>query len=111
VLRQLKIKTGAVKRLVKEREVDLREVDEQRVRIEQMHGKEGVDDADIRKQNEVLEEALRMIPYTERRIRTAVQDLDGLVQATKEDGRAAKELDDADAAISAARRVVPTATD
>ncbi|KAJ2818766.1 hypothetical protein IWW50_005700, partial [Coemansia erecta] len=58
ILRSLKIKTGAVKRLVREREVYLLEVDQQRDRIERLHLKENVEGADIRKQNEVLEETL-----------------------------------------------------
>ncbi|KAJ2715022.1 hypothetical protein H4R19_001426 [Coemansia spiralis] len=111
VLRQLKIKTSAVKRLVKERGVDLLDVDKQRARIEALRAKEGVDDADIRKQNEVLEEALQMIPYTERRIKSAAEELYGIVQAEKEAGHAAPELDEADAAVGAARDVVPLSSD
>ncbi|KAJ2776049.1 hypothetical protein H4R18_005890 [Coemansia javaensis] len=111
VLRSLKIKTGAVKRLVREREVYLGEVDEQHERIEKLRAREGVDDADIRKQNEVLEETLQMIPHMERRIRDAARDLENLVLATREGSHhhSAAELADADAAICAARSVVPAA--
>ncbi|KAJ2156446.1 hypothetical protein GGF46_005180 [Coemansia sp. RSA 552] len=109
--RTLKIKTGAVKRLIKDREVYLREVDEQQARIAALRLKEGVEDADIRKQNEVLEETLQMIPHMERRIREAMQDLANLV-ASLADGAAQgqpDELRSAQEAIAAAQDAIPAA--
>ncbi|KAJ2849876.1 hypothetical protein IWW36_002319 [Coemansia brasiliensis] len=107
ILKSLKIKTGAVKRLVREREVYILEVDQQRDRIDKLRQKEGVDDADIRKQNEVLEETLQMIPYMERRIREAMQDLENLVLAAKKDGTEVPELTDAGDAVAAAKKALP----
>ncbi|KAJ2302395.1 hypothetical protein H4R23_006944 [Coemansia sp. Cherry 401B] len=108
ILRSLKIKTGAVKRLVREREVYLLEVEQQKDRIDALRQKDGVEDADIRKQNEVLEETLQMIPYMERRIREAMQDLENLVLASKTDSTAGvAELTDAGQAVAAAKLVLP----
>ncbi|KAI9474407.1 hypothetical protein LPJ78_004806 [Coemansia sp. RSA 989] len=107
ILKSLKIKTGAVKRLVREREVYILEVEQQRDRIDKLHQKEGIDDADIRKQNEVLEETLQMIPYMERRIREAMQDLENLVLAAKKDGAEVPELTDASDAVTAAKQALP----
>ncbi|KAJ1762006.1 hypothetical protein LPJ58_000855 [Coemansia sp. RSA 1591] len=108
ILRSLKIKTGAVKRLVREREVYILELDKQRERIETLRNKEGVEGADIRKQNEVLEETLQMIPYMERRIREAMQDLENLVIASKKDDTlVVSELCDADEAIASAKQALP----
>ncbi|KAJ2448151.1 hypothetical protein EV183_005577 [Coemansia sp. RSA 2336] len=107
ILKSLKIKTGAVKRLVREREVYILEVEQQRDRIDKLHQKEGIDDADIRKQNEVLEETLQMVPYMERRIREAMQDLENLVLAAKKDGAEVPELTDASDAVTAAKQALP----
>ncbi|KAJ2396481.1 hypothetical protein GGF41_008597, partial [Coemansia sp. RSA 2531] len=72
---QLKIKTGAVKRLVKEREIYVKEIADQQVRVEEYHqravnetdaNKRKTYDADLRKQNEVLEETVQMVPHMER---------------------------------------------
>ncbi|KAJ2802164.1 hypothetical protein H4R21_002517 [Coemansia helicoidea] len=107
VLRQLKIKTGAVKRLIREHELDLHDVEKQRTRIAELRAKEGVDGADIRKQNEVLEEALQMIPFTEGRLKKAAEELNGIVQAEEKAGNKAPELDDAKKAVLEAHAIVP----
>ncbi|KAJ2440155.1 hypothetical protein GGF42_007722 [Coemansia sp. RSA 2424] len=118
---QLKIKTGAVKRLVKERSVYVQEIASQQVRVEEYRqraanetdpNKQKVCDADVRKQNEVLEETVQMVPHMERRIRDAMQDLENLVLATQD--RLGGGDDDLEAlasareAIAAAASVVPT---
>lgn len=56
-IRTLKIKTGIVKRLAKEKIVYEKEADDQRTRIERFKT-EGKDEYDIRKQEEVLQVSL-----------------------------------------------------
>lgn len=56
-IRTLKIKTGIVKRLSKEKIVYEKEADDQRTRIERFKT-EGKDEYDIRKQEEVLQVSL-----------------------------------------------------
>ncbi|KAJ1884511.1 hypothetical protein IW146_007085 [Coemansia sp. RSA 922] len=112
---QLKIKTGAVKRLVKEREIYVKEIADQQVRVEEYHqravnetdaNKRKTYDADLRKQNEVLEETVQMVPHMERRIRDAMQDLENLVLAMQDSIEDVEALDSAREAIAAAADVV-----
>lgn len=65
-LRQIKIKTGVVKRLTKEKSVYGKEVDQQKLRIEKLRA-EGKDEYVMRKEHEILQEALMMIPDSHRR--------------------------------------------
>ncbi|KAJ1892702.1 hypothetical protein GGI16_006937 [Coemansia sp. S142-1] len=112
---QLKIKTGAVKRLVKEREIYVKEIADQQVRVEEYRqravsetdaNKRKTYDADLRKQNEVLEETVQMVPHMERRIRDAMQDLENLVLAMHESIEDVEALASAKEAIAAAADVV-----
>ncbi|KAJ1662275.1 hypothetical protein IW140_006050 [Coemansia sp. RSA 1813] len=109
VLRSLKIKTGAVKRLVKEREVYFFEADKQRERIEKLRLKEGVHEADIRKQKEVLEETLEMIPHMERHIRKAMEDLDNIVSSLTTEENETQEITDTRDAIQSAKEALKEA--
>lgn len=65
-LRQLTIKTGVVKRLTKERIVTEREVQTERNRLDKFKN-DGADEHIIKKQEEVINECLMMIPDTLRR--------------------------------------------
>lgn len=65
-LRQLFIKTGVVKRLTKEKIVYEKEAEQQRNRITKLT-KEGQDEYVLRKQEEVLQECLMMVPDCQRR--------------------------------------------
>ncbi|KAJ2256668.1 hypothetical protein GGI13_001118 [Coemansia sp. RSA 455] len=112
---QLKIKTGAVKRLVKEREIYVKEIADQHERVEEYRqravnetdtNKRKTYDADLRKQNEVLEETVQMVPHMERRIRDAMQDLENLVLAMHDSIEDVEALDSAKEAIAAAADVV-----
>ncbi|KAI8319253.1 tubulin binding cofactor A [Martensiomyces pterosporus] len=106
VLRQLKIKAGAVKRLVKDKQGYLVEAEEQRRRIEELRQSDA-HPTDIRKQNEVLEESLMMIPDTERRIRAAMQDLENLANSGDPALANTPELNDALEAIVSAKAALP----
>jgi tubulin-specific chaperone A len=65
-IRQITIKTGVVKRLTKEKIVYEREAENQRNRIEKLKADNG-DEHMIRKQEEVLQESLMMVPDCQRR--------------------------------------------
>ena len=65
-LRQLSIKTGVVKRLTKERTVYEKEVLTERKRLEKFKG-EGADEHVLKKQEEVIQECLMMLPDSLRR--------------------------------------------
>lgn len=65
-LRQITIKTGVVKRIAKERSVCDKEAEIERKRLSRFES-EGRDSHDLRKQEEVIQEALMMIPETQKR--------------------------------------------
>jgi len=73
-LRQLKINTGVLKRLGKERAMNFTELAQQQARIDK-YKQEGRDEYDIKKQYEVLDECKMMIPHTQQRLETARKEL------------------------------------
>ncbi|XP_077989117.1 tubulin-specific chaperone A-like [Glandiceps talaboti] len=82
-IRQLKIKTGVVKRLGKERSMYEKEVVDQQEKINKMEA-DGKDEYDIRKQKEVLQESKIMIPDCTRRLKTAHSELQTMLENEKE---------------------------
>lgn len=73
-IRTLKIKTGVVKRLAKEKVTYEKEATEQRQRIQKLK-EQDKDGYDIRKQEEVLQESLMMVPDCQRRLAKAFEEL------------------------------------
>lgn len=71
----LEIKQNVVKRLTKELSVYKLEAEQQKARIDKMVSN-GADSYDIKKQYEVLDECLAMIPDTEKRLKNAEKDLE-----------------------------------
>lgn len=65
-LRQIKIKTGVLRRITKEKVLYKKELDQQKVRIEKLRG-EGKDEYVLRKEEEILQETMMMIPDSQRR--------------------------------------------
>lgn len=65
-LRQITIKTGVVKRLTKEKTVCEKEIDQQKVRMERLKA-EGKDEHVMKKEEEILQETLMMVPDAHRR--------------------------------------------
>lgn len=72
--KQLKIQTGVVKRIIKEKLMYEKEVVQTENRIQKMKD-EGRDEYDIRKMGEVLAESKMMGPDCIKRLSTAVEDL------------------------------------
>lgn len=65
-IRQITIKTGVVKRLTKEKTVYEKEIDQQKARIVRLRN-EGKDDHVMKKEDEILQEAMMMVPDSHRR--------------------------------------------
>lgn len=65
-IRQIKIKTGVVKRIAKEKSLYEKEAEQQKNKVQKLKD-EGQDEHDIRKQEEVLQESLMMVPDCQRR--------------------------------------------
>ncbi|KAK9719350.1 hypothetical protein K7432_004855 [Basidiobolus ranarum] len=76
--RHLEIQTGVVKRIYKEGLYYVKEKDQQQAKIDKMVANDA-DIYDIRKQREVLDETLRMIPDGKKRLAAAYQELQTLV--------------------------------
>lgn len=72
--KQLKIKTGIVKRITREFESYEKEVAKDKERIAKLRDG-GSDDHTIKKQEDVLQETLSMLPNTRKRLQDAVEDL------------------------------------
>ncbi|XP_054160087.1 tubulin-specific chaperone A-like [Oppia nitens] len=81
-LNQMRIKTGILKRVTKEKTVYEKEVDNERKRLETMKS-QNKDDYEIRKQEEVINESLMMLPDTMTRIQQAFNDLNNIIQETQ----------------------------
>ncbi|KAI9315887.1 tubulin binding cofactor A [Dichotomocladium elegans] len=73
-VRELKIKTNVVKRIAKEGVAYEKEAEAQQKRIDKLIA-DNADEADVRKQKEVLDETLMMIPDVKKRLAAAIKDL------------------------------------
>ncbi|XP_018412777.1 PREDICTED: tubulin-specific chaperone A [Nanorana parkeri] len=82
-LRQMKIKTGVVKRLSKEKCMYEKEAKQQEEKVERMKT-EGGDEYVIKKQIEVLQESRMMVPDCQRRLEAAYTDLVQILENEKE---------------------------
>ncbi|XP_056632963.1 tubulin-specific chaperone A isoform X2 [Diorhabda carinulata] len=82
-IRTIKIKSGVVKRLAKEKIVYEREAEAQKVRIEKLK-EQGKDEYELKKQDEVLNESLMMIPDCQRRLLVAYEDLKNILETEKD---------------------------
>ncbi|XP_077318713.1 tubulin-specific chaperone A [Lithobates pipiens] len=82
-LRQIKIKTGVVKRLFKDKVMYEKEAKQQEEKVERMKTS-GEDEYVLKKQNEVLQESRMMIPDCSRRLEAASTDLAQILENEKE---------------------------
>ena len=73
-IKQIKIKTGVVKRLAKEKVMYEKEAQKEKAKLEKMQAS-GDDSYMIRKQEEVIKESMFMIPDTLKRFQVAHNEL------------------------------------
>ncbi|RKP14340.1 tubulin binding cofactor A [Piptocephalis cylindrospora] len=95
-LREIKIKAGATKRLHKEHASYFKEAEHQKARIQRMKD-ENKDEYDIKKQYDVLDDTLKIIPDVWKRYEQSRGQLEALLNADpanadSPEGREAKEL-------------------
>lgn len=100
-LRQMKIKTGVVKRLTKEKCMYEKEAIQQEEKIERMKAEKG-DEYMIKKQIEILQESRMMVPDCQRRLEAAYTDLMQILENEK-DLEAAEEYKDARAMLDSVK--------
>src|SRR5574343_944028 len=72
--KQLKIKSGIVRRITREYESYQKEIAKDKDRIEKLRDN-GAGEHDIRKQEEVLQETISMVPNTRKRLQDALEEL------------------------------------
>nr|ACQ58580.1 Tubulin-specific chaperone A [Anoplopoma fimbria] len=82
-IRQIKIKTGTVRRLAKEKVSYQTEAKQQEEKVERMKAEAG-DEYVLRKQIEVLQESHMMVPDCHRRLTAAHADLLQLLEAEED---------------------------
>lgn len=82
-LKQLKIKSGVLKRIVKDLAYTRKEIASQAAKVEKMRA-ESADAYDIKKQEEVLAEYASTQPQDEERLGFAIQELSKLVDQCRE---------------------------
>ncbi|KAF7696868.1 hypothetical protein HF521_005286 [Silurus meridionalis] len=82
-IRQIKIKTGVVKRLAKEEVSYIKEAKQQEEKVERLKAEAG-DEYVIKKQLEVLQESRMMIPDCHRRLAMAHADLQQLLDVEED---------------------------
>jgi len=82
-VKQIKIKTGVLKRVGKEKLSYRKEADQQRAKLEKMK-EDGQCEYDVKKMSEVLQETLMMVPDCHRRLVAAHSDLKNILESEKE---------------------------
>eukprot|EP00035_Acanthoeca_spectabilis_P021152 m.436611 g.436611 ORF g.436611 m.436611 type:complete len:122 (+) comp17997_c0_seq1:1414-1779(+) len=83
-VRQIKIKTGILKRAGADQKVNLKEKANQEKRIETYKADPSRDEYDVKKQVEVLDEILMMIPLDQEKLLAARKDLETLLDTEKD---------------------------
>ncbi|XP_076443687.1 tubulin-specific chaperone A-like [Babylonia areolata] len=83
-IRKLKINTGIVKRITKEKDMYEKEAVEIEGKIKKLEEKDDADEYVVRKQKEVLQESKQMIPDTLKRLKNALELLEALMQGASE---------------------------
>lgn len=104
-IRTLKIKTGVVKRLAKEKVTYEKEAAQQRERIQKLK-EQDKDGYDIKKQEEVLQESLMMVPDCQRRLVKAFEELKKILD-TEQDLKEVEEYVEAGKVLQGAEEQLP----
>lgn len=107
-LRDLKIKSGAVKRTTKEYIYYFKELDTEKARLEKMKS-EGKDEYDLKQQENVVAESGIMIPETKKSLEQVLKALqDCLSQLEGTLPAESKEREEAEEIVKAAKHAVET---
>lgn len=104
-IRTLKIKTGVVKRLAKEKITYEKEAAQQRERIQKLK-EQDKDGYDIKKQEEVLQESLMMVPDCQRRLVKAFEELKKILD-TEQDLKEVEDYIEAEKVLREAETQLP----
>lgn len=105
--RQLKIKSGIVRRITREFESYQKEILKDKDRIEKLRDNDGTE-SEIRKQEEVLQETISMVPNTRKRLQDGLEDLMNFMKEndTVEEVITSEEWNEASVIISKAQETI-----
>lgn len=105
--RQLKIKSGIVRRITREFESYQKEILKDKDRIEKLRDNGGTE-SEIRKQEEVLQETISMVPNTRKRLQDGLEDLMNFMKEndTVEEVITSEEWNEASVIISKAQETI-----
>ncbi|KAH7961168.1 tubulin-specific chaperone A [Rhipicephalus sanguineus] len=81
-IRNLKIKTGIVKRMTKEKAAYLKEVEVERERAAKMK-EMGKEEYDVKRQEQVINETLSMVPDSHKRLLVAYNELKEVLEGSE----------------------------
>lgn len=104
-IRTLKIKTGVVKRLAKEKITYEKEAALQRDKIQKLK-EQDKDDYNIKKQEDVLQESLMMVPDCQRRLAKAFDELKKILE-TEQDLKEIEDYVEAEKVLQEAEAQLP----
>jgi Tubulin binding cofactor A. len=104
--RQLKIKSGVVKRITREYDSYQKEIQRDKDRIIKLKDNDAGEHS-IRKQEEVLSETISMVPNTRKRLQDALEELCNFMKEndTEQELIASEEWTEAEQIVSTAREV------
>ena len=103
-LRQVKIKTGVLKRSVKDYTYYKKEAVKEEEKLDKLRSEEA-DEHDVNQQNSVMQESLDMLPHWKTKIETALQDLKDVMEELEE----TEEFKDSEEGIAAMGQVTEAA--
>ncbi|XP_058110311.1 tubulin-folding cofactor A-like [Magnolia sinica] len=98
-LRNLKIKTGTCKRILKELHSYEKEVEKETAKTADMKEK-GADPYDLKQQENVLAESRMMVPDCHTRLEASLADLKGILEELKELNQRGPEIKEAQSIIA-----------
>ncbi|XP_058086912.1 tubulin-folding cofactor A-like isoform X1 [Magnolia sinica] len=98
-LRNLKIKTGTCKRILKELHSYEKEVEKETAKTADMKEK-GADPYDLKQQENVLAESRMMVPDCHKRLEASLADLKGILEELKESNQQGPEIEEAQSIIA-----------
>uniref|UniRef100_A0A0N5AEJ2 Tubulin-specific chaperone A n=1 Tax=Syphacia muris TaxID=451379 RepID=A0A0N5AEJ2_9BILA len=102
LLKEVTIKTGVLKRLLKELAYYKVEADKEQVQLDKMKGDPNADEYMVKKHAEVLQETRNVIPYSTQAVKKAVDDLTKVVESNRAILEGTKQLEAALEQIKAA---------
>ncbi|XP_064475032.1 tubulin-specific chaperone A-like [Ornithodoros turicata] len=105
-VRQMKIKTGIVKRISKEKSTYEKEVEIEKQRLVKFKEQEK-EEAALHRQEEVIQETLMMVPHCQKRLLVAWNDLKTALEAA-EDLADSNEYKDAQAILEESKLHLPS---